>query len=373
MAIVLHILVEVWKVLLMMAPYLLFGFTVAGVLSLFLTRAWVAHHLGGRGVWQVVKAALFGVPLPLCSCGVLPLAFSLRQEGASKGATVSFLAATPQTGVDSIMLTWSLLGPILAVVRVISAFLSGVLAGIFTELADKPSAAGCGCAVNQAAAGAVGGCCGSVGGAPVPESKSALRVKLFSMEALRKFARHAFITLPRGMAPRLLFGVLLSGLVSAFVPEGFFARHLNASLISYLIALTVGIPMYVCSAASVPLAATFIHMGASPGAAMVFLIAGPGVNAAGVSAMWRQIGAGGAVSLLGAIGVVALSAGTLLDHYGASVRESIPVVQAAACAHGEHGATSLWAFIATVVMVAILLPGLKPLLPGKGRRAGHGE
>ena len=129
----LHIATEVWRVVLMMAPYLLLGFAVAGVLSVVLTPAWVARHLGGRGSGQVVKAALLGVPLPLCSCGVLPLAFSLRRDGASKGATVSFLASTPQTGVDSILLTWSLLGPVIAAARVIAAFASGVLAGLLTD------------------------------------------------------------------------------------------------------------------------------------------------------------------------------------------------------------------------------------------------
>lgn len=345
----------------MMAPYLLFGFAVAGGLSLFLTRAWIVRHLGGRGIWPVVKAALFGVPLPLCSCGVLPLAFSLREEGASKGATVSFLAATPQTGVDSIMLTWSLLGPILAVTRVISAFMSGIIAGAFTELLDRPAQRACCCTVEHDATNqTAGGCCSreSESGVNNGERSTAARLSPLSLAALRRGIYHAFVTLPRGMAPRLLFGVLISGLVSAFVPEGFFAKHLNASFTSYVIALSVGVPMYVCSAASVPLAATFLHMGASPGAAMIFLIAGPGVNAAGVSAMWRQIGAAGAISLLSGIAVVALTAGTLLDHFGDAIRTSIPFVQAA-CAHGDHASASLWTVAATIVLVALLLPGLK--------------
>jgi uncharacterized membrane protein YraQ (UPF0718 family) len=121
-------------VVLLMAPYLLLGFAFAALLSYFFTPAWVRRHLGRPGLLQVVKASLIGVPLPLCSCGVLPLAFSLRKSGASKGATVSFLVSTPQTGADCLMLTYSLLGPVMAFFLLGVAFFSGILSGWLTDL-----------------------------------------------------------------------------------------------------------------------------------------------------------------------------------------------------------------------------------------------
>lgn len=353
MNVILDIGIEIWRVVLMMAPYLLLGFAVAGGLSLALTPAWVVRHLGGHGVWQVVKAALLGVPLPLCSCGVLPLAFSLRQDGASKGATVSFLASTPQTGVDSILLTYSLLGPIFATVRVVCAFVSGVLAGVLADFLEKPSAENKGETVAYDSCADEGCCCKN------KEKTDGEKKTGGKWRAVLRALRHGFITLPRSMAPRLLVGVLISGIVSAMVPEGFFAERLSSGFLSYALALAVGIPMYVCSAASVPLAATFIYMGVSPGAAMVFLIAGPGVNAAGIVAMWRQLGAAGTAAFLISLAVVSISAGTLLDLAAESVRASMPVVQAA-CEHGHHAGTSLWAIASAVILLALLLPGLLP-------------
>ena len=129
MDIALDILVASWSVLAEMSPYLLFGFFVAGVLSVFISADWVEHHLGGRGLGQVFKASLFGVPLPLCSCGVLPVAASLRRQGASRGATTAFMLSTPQTGVDSIAVTYGLLGPFVAVVRPLAAFVTGLVGG----------------------------------------------------------------------------------------------------------------------------------------------------------------------------------------------------------------------------------------------------
>ncbi|MDE5959958.1 MAG: permease, partial [Muribaculaceae bacterium] len=111
-----------WAMLCEMAPYLLLGFLFAGMLHAFLPASFYNRHLGRPGFWSVAKAAMFGVPLPLCSCGVIPTAMSMRRQGASRAATVSFLISTPQTGVDSILATGSLLGWPLALIRPIAAF-----------------------------------------------------------------------------------------------------------------------------------------------------------------------------------------------------------------------------------------------------------
>jgi uncharacterized membrane protein YraQ (UPF0718 family) len=135
---------EFWEVLGEMAPYLLFGFLVAGILSVYISQKFVERHLGGRGFWAVLKASLFGIPLPLCSCGVIPVAASLRKQGAGKGAVTSFLISTPQTGVDSILVTLSLLGPVYAIFRPVASFIKGVIGGMAVSIfdpEDKPAPA----------------------------------------------------------------------------------------------------------------------------------------------------------------------------------------------------------------------------------------
>ncbi len=368
------IVAAVWQVVLMMAPYLLLGFAVAGALSVMLTPAWVARHLGRRGVGQVVKAALLGVPLPLCSCGVIPLAFSLRKAGAGKGATVSFLASTPQTGVDSILLTYSLLGPIITVLRVVAAFVSGIVAGLLTDwvCGEDPAAPAplppaepeaCCCGGGKKPAAAVGGasCCAAKA-APAGTARG-------ESSAWLRALRTGFVTLPRDMARPLFLGVLVSGVVSGLVPEGFFSGSLPSGVAAYALALAIGIPLYVCSASSVPIAATFIHMGVSPGAAMVFLISGPATNAAGIVAMWRQIGRAGTAAYLGAIGLISILSGVLLDGVIGGVRESVPIIQAA---HDHAGQGSAWPVAAAVLLLLVLLPGLLRLTPSGGAD-GAGE
>jgi uncharacterized membrane protein YraQ (UPF0718 family) len=371
------IVAAVWQVVLMMAPYLLLGFAVAGALSVVLTPAWVVRHLGRRGVGQVVKAALLGVPLPLCSCGVIPLAFSLRKAGAGKGATVSFLASTPQTGVDSILLTYSLLGPIITVLRVVAAFVSGIVAGLLTDWVcgeDSPAPA-------PLAPAQLGACCFGggekralltepAGGASCCAAKTApAGTARGKPSAWLRALRTGFVTLPRDMARPLFLGVLVSGVVSGLVPEGFFSGSLPPGFAAYALALVIGIPIYVCSASSVPIAATFIHMGVSPGAAMVFLISGPATNAAGIVAMWRQIGRAGTAAYLGAIGLVSILSGVLLDGVIDGVRESVPIMQAA---HDHAGQGSIWPVAAAVLLLLVLLPGLLRLTPAGGAD-GAGE
>ena len=328
-----HFLTAVWEVWVAMAPYLLLGFFMAGLLSAGLSPDWVRRHMGGRGLWQVVKASLLGVPLPLCSCGVLPVALSLRRQGASKGATVSFLASTPQTGIDSIVATYAMLGPVVSVFRVVTAFASGVLAGglvAITTARDRSDQE------NPGANSLV------ETSPPVPTWRRMLRLGL--------------VTLPRDVARPLLLGVLLSGLLTTVVPADTLGRHLLPGWGAYLVALAVGIPLYVCSTASIPLAASFIFLGASPGAAMVFLIAGPATNAATIAVMWNQIGKVGTALYLVAIAVTAVVAGWMLDAFFPGATSAVPHLteRCATCA------SSWWGVAAAVALLILVAPGLLP-------------
>ncbi len=287
MEMLLNILKEVWLVLLAMAPYLLFGFLMAGVLSVLISKDYVRRHLGGRGWLQSVKAALVGVPMPICSCGVIPLAASLRKHGASRGATASFLASTPQTGIDSLMITYALLGWVYAVFRAVVAFVSGILCGTAVSLVSPKE--------EEAPAECEDECC-----APNPQN------------VVKRMLAYGFLTLPRSIARAVVLGILLSGILSGLVPENFFAG-LGDSPATMLVMLVIGIPLYVCSSASVPLALAFIKAGISPGAALIFLITGPATNAATLTTLWQIIGKKQLAVFLATLSACALVAGFLMN------------------------------------------------------------
>lgn len=286
-----QIAVDFWLVFAEMSPYLLFGFFVAGLLSMLVSRKMVERHLGGPGLLPLLKAAIFGVPLPLCSCGVIPVSMSLHKQGASKGATLSFLLSTPQTGVDSILVTYSLLGPVFAIVRPLVALATGVFGGLLVNLFGRATAA--------------------PAQATDPPENSTLNpmwVKRF-LDGMR----YAFVTLPRDIGKPLLLGLAIAAIISALVPEDFFADKLGRGLFAMFVMMVVGIPIYVCASASVPVAAALILKGLSPGAALVFLMTGPATNAAGLATIWNVLGRRTALLYLATVAGCALGAGLLLD------------------------------------------------------------
>ena len=299
-------LAEFWAVLAEMAPYLLLGFAVAGLLSVVIRPEMVERHLGGGRLVSVVKAAAFGVPLPLCSCGVIPVASSLRRHGAGRGATTAFLISTPQTGIDSIFVTFSMLGVVFAVFRAVAALLSGVLGGVLVEWLDRgevPSPAkaaggeGCGdscCSTILAEACGDPSCAGPGSGGK-----------------FRQAVQYGFVELPRDIGLHLLVGLALAALISVLVPENFFAEHVKAGPAQMLVMLALGIPVYVCATASVPIAA-----------ALVFLMTGPATNAATLLTLYHTMGRRAAGLYLLSVAVSALASGLLMDAFfsGAGVQ-----------------------------------------------------
>jgi len=293
---------EFWATLGEMAPYLLFGFLVAGVLSIMVSPDLVERHLGGRGIWPVFKASLFGVPLPLCSCSVIPVAASLRRHGSSKGATTAFLLSTPQTGADSILATFSLLGPVFAIFRPIAAFASGVLGGSIVEAVGKA-----GGDIDEKEE-CTDECCAHTG-----EHGKFMRI-----------VRYGFITLPRDIGKPLLVGLLVAGVIAAFVPADFFSDVLGTGILAMVVMMLLGMPIYVCATASIPVAAAMMMKGATPGAALVFLMTGPATNAAAIVTLWKILGKRTAVVYLGVLVFTSLGSGLLLDRVFAAV--DIPAV-----------------------------------------------
>jgi hypothetical protein len=314
---------SIWTTLREMSPFLLFGFLVAGLLSALVRPETVERHLGGRGFWQVFKAAVFGVPLPLCSCGVIPVAASLRRHGASVGATTSFLISTPQTGVDSIMVTLSLLGPVFAIFRPVVAFLSGLLGGILVNIFGYDEAA----SVEEHPV-CTAECCSGDGG----------------RGGILRVVRYGFVTLPKDINKALLIGIVVAGGISAAIPDNYLSGVLGGGIVSMLIMMAVGIPTYVCATASVPIAAALIMKGVSPGAALVFLMTGPATNAATITTVWKIMGKRIALIYLLTIAVSGLAAGLVLDL----------ILKGSAAHEMAHSHWMLPGYVNTICAVALL-------------------
>ena len=291
------IIVDFWATIAEMSPFLLFGFFVAGTLSVLVSQALVERHLGGRGVWPLLKASLFGVPLPLCSCGVIQVSMSLHKHGASKGSTIAFLLSTPQTGVDSIFVTLSLLGPVFAIFRPVAALITGMVGGTLVDVFR-----------------------------PAPEAQSGPPEKCTdeccSDEKTSRIVRgfkYGFVTLPRDIGKAMLLGLCVAALISALVPDDYFAKKLGTGIFPMVAMMFLGIPVYVCATASVPVAAALIMKGLTPGAALVFLMTGPATNAASFVTIWKVLGKATAIIYLATVAGCALLSGMLLDYIRAGV------------------------------------------------------
>lgn len=312
----LEIAIAFWDVLGEMSPYLLLGFIFAGFLYVYIPSSFVEKHLGGKGILSTIKASAFGIPLPLCSCGVIPVAASLRRSGASRGATTAFLISTPQTGVDSILVTFSLLGIVFAIFRPVMALLKGILGGWIVDIATRNSDPTSEDIVSNADSHS--GCGNSCDNGHEHESESKL------VSALK----YGFIELPADIGKALLIGLFISGIISAMVPGNYFADMLGSGIGAMLVMMIIGIPVYVCATASVPVAAALIAAGVSPGAALVFLMTGPATNAATIAVIWRTMGRKTAVIYLVVVAITAIASGLLLDyiftHSGATASAPMP-------------------------------------------------
>lgn len=246
-----------------MAPYLLLGFLIAGVLHVFVPQRFYANYLSRNNKLSVLWAALLGVPLPLCSCGVIPTAIGLRNEKASKGAIASFLIATPQTGIDSILATFSLMGLGFAVVRPVAALITGVCGGLLVNRFVRDD------------------------GMP-GDTASTCQVERGSK--VWRVMKYAYYEMIRDIGLRLVIGLVVAALIQVVVPDEFFLSFGSQPLLQMLVILAIAVPMYICSTGSIPVAAALMIKGLSPGAALVMLMAGPAVNLASILVVHKSMG-----------------------------------------------------------------------------------
>jgi len=307
-----------WRILLALAPWMLLGMGIAGVLHVALPPNLVRRRLRGRA--GVPLAVALGVPLPLCSCGVIPAALGLKRDGASDGATVGFLISTPQTGVDSVLVSASFLGLPFALFKVASAAVTGLIGGWLTDFAPlRPDPAA---------------------------TTDAEQDDTVAGRSLRDALDHALMIL-RSIWLWIVVGVVVSALIETFLPESFFAElAVYGLVVPALAALAVSLPLYVCATASVPIAAALVASGMPPGAALVFLMAGPATNIATIGAIYHGLGRRVLAIYLGTIIVGSMTAAIAFDF----VIEAVPT--GVIHAHRGHGVGAVVSAIALLALIA---------------------
>ncbi len=328
-----------------MSPYILLGFFVAGLLHAFVPVRTMTRYLSGRGIGPVVKAALFGIPLPLCSCGVLPAAVALRRQGASKGAATSFLIATPQTGVDSIAATYSLLGLPFAVIRPLAALVGAVFGGWAVDKAEGSGASG----------------------KIDPESAENEHRHLSFMAKMRQALSYGFIDMVASVGRWLVIGLIVAALITVFVPDTLFLSLSEYPLLAMLAVVVVAIPMYICATGSIPIAMSLMMKGLSPGIAFVMLMAGPAANFASLLILGKTQGRRATLIYVGAVTVTAIAFGLAIDLLMPREWFTLESVGCADC----HKDFALLPVVCSVVLTVLLV--VAPVLCRKNGHSHHHE
>ncbi|PIE62849.1 MAG: hypothetical protein CSA25_03150 [Desulfobacter postgatei] len=333
MGIIRQIVLEIWNTYLDVSVFMLFGFLVAALLYVFFKADKIKKYLGNGRIKPVLLSALFGIPIPLCSCGVIPVVAGLKKQGANDGAALAFMIATPESGVDSIAVSWAMLDPVMTVIRPVAGLVTAVSTGIaenFLNRREPPKEksvtpeqffdvtpdTGCACS-----------CCDTIGAeeAENPQIEQPLSRRL--VQGLN----YAFGELLADISKPFAVGVLIAGVITFFFPDELGHWSRNNPFFSMLIMLAAGIPMYVCATASTPIAAALILKGLNPGAALVFLLAGPATNAATMGVVKKIFSTRALVIYLGMIAICSMAMGYLLDlSYGVLGIQATAVIGQAA-------------------------------------------
>lgn len=387
---VLDILNSIWSVALEAAPWLLFGLIAAGLIKAFVPQRWIVRAMGGNRLTAVFRASVVGIPLPLCSCGVLPTALGLRRQGASRSATSAFLVSTPEIGVDSIALSYALLGPFMAVVRPIAAFISAIATGLATavvegvasetapadpspaksccsstpapqsaksccagEPAPQPTAS-C-CADSEKQANAEASCC-STGKAPAAEEP------MTAVGRLGDGLAYVFSRLLDDVKLWLGVAVVVAGLVFWYFPEPAAALETwGSGPLAKVAMLVVGIPLYVCATATTPIAAGLLAAGVSPGTVLVLLLAGPATNIGSIAILRKELGTPIVATYLATIAIVSLACGMATD----ALARFFDIQIAEEMAHVHHLLPEWLAWASALTIIGFAIVPLRRRLIGR--------
>lgn len=366
----LDVLDEILAVALAASPWLLLGFLAAGVLRALLPPERLVRWLGGRGTGATLRAAVMGVPLPLCSCGAIPTALALHRSGAGRGPTTAFLISTPGVGVDSLAITHALLGPVMLVARASAALVTAIISGLLVALTGRaePDRPGPGATTDQC--GACGDGCGDSDDGPRARPEGSVAARLVAA------IRYAFTTLLDDVSGWLAAGLLVAGVVMAFVPPQALAG-IGGGIAPMLLMAVIGIPMYLCATAATPIAAALLATGVSPGTVLVLLVAGPVTSMATLGALHRELGGRALLAYLGGLMTTTVLLGLGLDAVVSGFGLDIT-----AQARSVRDWMPLWVeWGAMILLAALALRPLRRLLgrmgagraataPAEGRRAG---
>lgn len=316
-------LYEIYVLFIEMAPYLMIGLAFVAILNIYMTKEFVKKQIGKDSIWSIFKAALFGVPLPLCSCGVIPTTVYMADSKASKGAVTSFLISTPQTGIDSIIATYGMMGPVFGIFRPISALIMGIVGGLFINATnkDKPQPEKKKLSLNVITA--------------PPKMEDDTTRKPLS-ERTRSSIKYAFADFLDDIVVEFLIGLVIAGAITYFLPTEFLeGTGLKSGILGMIVMILIGVPMYVCATASIPIAVSLILKGFSPGVAFVFLAVGPATNAASIGILSKSLGKKLITYYLFAMIIMSIGFGYLLDfvfdYLGVNPQE-----QLATHAHHDH-------------------------------------
>lgn len=334
-----QVAIETWRIALEMAPYIVLGLIAAVLVYAVFPKDRIRRWMGKRGIGSIVKGALAGIPLPLCSCGVVPVAMTLKRNGASDGATVSFLVSEPETGPDSIAVTWALINPLMTVVRPVAALITAITTGLAVEK-FAPSAQ----VQEQRTNGTEG-----------TSSSWSERLKNSFLYVMHDF-------LP-DIANWLVIGIVISGVLAVLIPANWFENL--GSFTQMVMGVVVGIPLYICASASTPIAAVFLSKGMSPGAALVFLLVGPATNAASFLVIMRELGTRTSLVYLIGMIVTAVALGLIVDATMGSLDWTPNIADAA---HGEHIGVFHWVGLA-VLIVALVYVWMRQLTKSRLARS----
>ncbi len=335
----------IWEIFLLLAPLMLIGLLMAGMLHILIPRHIIQRLMGGKGLLSVITSAAFGIPLPICSCGIVPIAIELRRKGASKPSTMSFLITTPESGTDSILITWGLLGPFMAIARPIASFFSALLAGVFAigllrdsdeNGSGKQDETGCHdhCQIDKE-----------------HDSFDNQEDYVGISQIFKRIWSYAFKEMADEIVFSLLVGLLLTGLIIVAFPDNLAMYGLEKGIIPMLIMLAASVPLYMCASASTPIAAALIVKGISPGAAMVFLLAGPATNAATIVMLTRQFGGRFVRIYLACIIAGALISGYVFDYL--LVLSGIHIVPAMSM--DSHSIIGTFQWISALLLIALMV------------------
>jgi len=310
-----------------MAPYLLLGFLFAGVLRVVFPRQVITRYMGQNNFRSVFNASLLGVPMPLCSCGVLPAGIGFYKNGASRGPTISFLISTPQTGVDSILATYSLLGLPLAIIRPVVALFTGLFGGMLGNVADKNG---------------------------TEDTDKDRKSEENYERSVKELFRYGFVELIQDISKWLIIGMLVAALLAVLIPNDFFTSTISSEYLAMLLMIAASVPLYICATGSIPIAAVLLMKGLAPGAALVLLMAGPATNIATMAVIGNTLGKKSLWVYLGSIIGGALFFGILVNEF--LPREWFTQALSSVTHQHEHG-TGWFKWASSALLVLLILNG----------------